>query len=130
MKWKGDLAKDQYTMVSGKTVCLARKINHLSFAEESVSVDPVKNALKLFQKWDILECHTENKLRLYYLKESQDDSECVDALYKRILKFKTELKWWEGVSDSESFFLPLHPKDVAVIILCLLELWIVIFYGK
>lgn len=56
--------------------------------EESVSVDTVKNALKLFQKWEILECHAQNKLRLYYLKENQDNSESVTALYNRIKKFQ------------------------------------------
>ncbi|XP_064211335.1 glycerol-3-phosphate acyltransferase 1, mitochondrial isoform X4 [Tribolium castaneum] len=56
--------------------------------DESVSVDPIKNALKLYQKWDVLECHTENKLRLYYLKESQDNSDAVKTLYQRINKFR------------------------------------------
>lgn len=51
-------------------------------------MDPVKNALKLYQTWGVLECHTENKLRLYYLNESQDDSDCINELYKRINKFK------------------------------------------
>ncbi|GJQ71556.1 hypothetical protein Trydic_g11264 [Trypoxylus dichotomus] len=36
--------------------------------EESLSVDSVKNALKLFQKWEILECHTEKKIRCTYIK--------------------------------------------------------------
>lgn len=58
------------------------------FSEESVSVDSIKNALKLYQKWGILECHTENKLRLYYLKDSEDNSESVNSLYSRISKFR------------------------------------------
>ncbi|XP_022917375.1 glycerol-3-phosphate acyltransferase 1, mitochondrial isoform X2 [Onthophagus taurus] len=56
---------------------------------ESVSVDPIKNALKLFQKWDILECHSEKRLRLYYLKDSQDNATSINTLYNRINKFKT-----------------------------------------
>ncbi|CAH1970223.1 unnamed protein product [Acanthoscelides obtectus] len=56
--------------------------------DESVSVDPVKNALRLFQKWGILECHAERKLRLYYLVESQDDSESVKSIYQRVNKFR------------------------------------------
>lgn len=62
----------------------------MDIVEESVSVDPIKNALKLFQSWEILECHTENKLRLYYLKESQDDSDCVTQLYDRLKKYKSD----------------------------------------
>nr|CAI5833349.1 unnamed protein product [Callosobruchus analis] len=59
--------------------------------DESVSVDPVKNALRLFQKWGILECHSEKKLRLYYLVESQDDSEAVKAIYQRVNKFRQSI---------------------------------------
>uniref|UniRef100_A0A6P7G532 Glycerol-3-phosphate acyltransferase 1, mitochondrial isoform X1 n=1 Tax=Diabrotica virgifera virgifera TaxID=50390 RepID=A0A6P7G532_DIAVI len=55
---------------------------------ESVSVDTIKNALKLYQHWGILECHSEKKMRLYYLQESQDDSECISALYQRVQKFR------------------------------------------
>ncbi|RZC42703.1 glycerol-3-phosphate acyltransferase 1, mitochondrial [Asbolus verrucosus] len=60
--------------------------------EESVSVDPIKNALKLYQKWDYLECHAENKLRLYYLKENQDNIESVKLLYQRVNKFRQSHK--------------------------------------
>ncbi|CAG9822276.1 unnamed protein product [Phaedon cochleariae] len=55
---------------------------------ESVSVDSIKNALKLYQHWGILECHSEKKLRLYYLRENQDDSESVKALYQRVNKYR------------------------------------------
>lgn len=53
-------------------------------------MDPVKNALKLFQSLGILECHAEKKLRLYYLKENQDDSDCVTELYNKINKYRTD----------------------------------------
>lgn len=58
------------------------------FSEESVSVDSIKNALKVFQKWGILECHAENKLRLYYLKDTEDNSDSVKSVYVRINKFR------------------------------------------
>lgn len=57
--------------------------------DEGVAVDSIKNALKLFQKWGILECHNTNQLRLYYLKESCDDTESVRELYDRINKYRT-----------------------------------------
>lgn len=59
------------------------------FTEECVSVDSIKNALKLFQKWEVLECHSEKKLRLYYLKENYDNSESLRSIYERISTFKT-----------------------------------------
>lgn len=59
--------------------------------DESVSVDPIKNALKLFQKWDVLECHNEGKLRLYYLKENFDSSEAVREVYNKVNKYRNFL---------------------------------------
>ncbi|CAG9760439.1 unnamed protein product [Ceutorhynchus assimilis] len=58
--------------------------------DESIAVDPIKNALKLYQKWGILEFHQENKLRLYYLKESYDDSDSVRIFYERVNKYREE----------------------------------------
>ncbi|KAK9747487.1 Acyltransferase [Popillia japonica] len=57
--------------------------------DECLSVDCIKNAFKLFQKLDVLECHTEKKLRLFYLKEDQDNTDSVRTLYNRINRFKT-----------------------------------------
>ncbi|XP_025834575.1 probable glycerol-3-phosphate acyltransferase, mitochondrial, partial [Agrilus planipennis] len=62
--------------------------------EECVSSDSVKNAIKLFQKWEVLECHSEHKLRLYYLKDMYDDSEAIIAIRQRIDKYRF-------VNDSE-----------------------------
>ncbi|KAJ8974764.1 hypothetical protein NQ317_008203 [Molorchus minor] len=47
-----------------------------------------KNALKLYQKWGILECHSDKKLRLYYLRDDQGDSESVKVLYKKVNKYR------------------------------------------
>lgn len=59
------------------------------FADESVAVDPVKNALKLYQKLGILECHQEGKLRLYYLNEAFDNPESVKLFYNKVNKYRT-----------------------------------------
>ncbi|XP_076265261.1 glycerol-3-phosphate acyltransferase mino isoform X2 [Rhynchophorus ferrugineus] len=56
--------------------------------DESIAVDPIKNALKLFQKWGVVECHNEGKTRLYYLKESHDDTESVQEIYNRVNRFR------------------------------------------
>lgn len=57
-------------------------------ADESISSDSIKNAFKLFQKWEILECHNQNKLRLYYLKETHDDDQSVRDLRNKIDKYR------------------------------------------
>ncbi|KAF7272833.1 hypothetical protein GWI33_014397 [Rhynchophorus ferrugineus] len=62
--------------------------------DESIAVDPIKNALKLFQKWGVVECHNEGKTRLYYLKESHDDTESVQEIYNRVNRFRFILKFY------------------------------------
>ncbi|KAF2900464.1 hypothetical protein ILUMI_05716 [Ignelater luminosus] len=56
--------------------------------DESVSSDSIKNAFKLFQKWEILECHNQSKLRLYYLQEVHDDDQSVRDLCNKIDKYR------------------------------------------
>lgn len=63
-------------------------VDSIIFAEESVSVDPIKNAMKLLQKWGVLECHSEKKLRLYYLVDSENNSEAVKDVYRQLDKFR------------------------------------------
>lgn len=53
-----------------------------------MSVDSIKNALKLFQKWEVLECHSEKKIRLYYLTENYDATESLRPIYDKINMFK------------------------------------------
>lgn len=68
--------------------------------QESVSVDPIKNALKVFQKWDILDSHSENKDRIYYLTDRQDNSESVTLLYKRISKYRSYMNPIESKKEN------------------------------
>ncbi|KAK5644911.1 hypothetical protein RI129_006211 [Pyrocoelia pectoralis] len=58
------------------------------YYEESVSSDSVKNALKLFQTWEILECQAESKERLYNLKQAHDNHDSIKALSHRIDKYR------------------------------------------
>ncbi|KAK7863758.1 hypothetical protein R5R35_011159 [Gryllus longicercus] len=55
---------------------------------ESLSVDPIKNSLKLFERWGVLECHIEENVKLYYLSESRDSEESVREVYNKINKYK------------------------------------------
>ncbi|XP_066253087.1 glycerol-3-phosphate acyltransferase 1, mitochondrial isoform X2 [Euwallacea similis] len=57
--------------------------------DEAVSVDSIKNALKLYQKWEVLECRQEFRLRLYCLKEAVDNSESVKIFYNKVNKYRT-----------------------------------------
>jgi glycerol-3-phosphate O-acyltransferase 1/2 len=41
-------------------------------AEESRCIDPVRNALKMLEKWDVLECHSQDRLKVYYLRPDYD----------------------------------------------------------
>ncbi|XP_049780359.1 glycerol-3-phosphate acyltransferase 1, mitochondrial isoform X1 [Schistocerca cancellata] len=58
------------------------------FHEESLSVEPVKNSLKLFEHWGLLECHTQEKIKLYYLKEEFDSERQVQKIFDKIQKFR------------------------------------------
>ncbi|XP_066158287.1 glycerol-3-phosphate acyltransferase 1, mitochondrial isoform X2 [Euwallacea fornicatus] len=57
--------------------------------DEAVSVDSIKNALKLYQNWEVLECRQEFRLRLYCLKEAVDNSESVKIFYHKVNKYRT-----------------------------------------
>lgn len=54
-----------------------------------MSIDSVRNALKLFQKMNVLECYSEKKMRLYYLKDNEEgDLDQVKRICDRIDRFR------------------------------------------
>lgn len=55
---------------------------------ESLSVDPIKNSLKLFERWGMLECHVQENVKLYYLPETIDIEENAREVFRKISKFK------------------------------------------
>ncbi|KAB0797066.1 hypothetical protein PPYR_08060 [Photinus pyralis] len=59
------------------------------YFDESVSSDSVKNALKLFQTWDIVECQSEGKHRKFNLKPSHNNHDSIRTLASRIDKYRT-----------------------------------------
>ncbi|XP_017778247.1 PREDICTED: glycerol-3-phosphate acyltransferase 1, mitochondrial isoform X1 [Nicrophorus vespilloides] len=61
--------------------------------EESVSVDPIKNALKLYQRLELLEVHTEKKLKLYYLKENVNNNDSVKKMFEKIDVYRSTQKF-------------------------------------
>jgi len=62
----------------------------LGFAhyEESLSVDPFKNSLKLFERWEVLECLTHDQIKLYYLRDEFDSERSVQTVFEKVKRFK------------------------------------------
>ncbi|RZF49076.1 hypothetical protein LSTR_LSTR008362 [Laodelphax striatellus] len=54
---------------------------------ESVSVDTIRNSLKLFEKWNVLECHTQDKTKVYYLNKLYDNEQSLETITNRLLQF-------------------------------------------
>lgn len=55
---------------------------------ESLSVDPIKNSLKLFEKWNVLECYMQENIKIFYLKEDYDKEVIAKGVYDTIAAFK------------------------------------------
>ncbi|KAK1125192.1 hypothetical protein K0M31_006532 [Melipona bicolor] len=55
---------------------------------ESLSVDLIKNSLKLFEKWNVLECHSEENIKICYLKDKYDTESATMKLYDTIAAFR------------------------------------------
>lgn len=55
---------------------------------ESLCVDPIKNSLKLFEKWNVLECHPQENIKIFYLKDEYDTDSAVTTIYETIAAFK------------------------------------------
>ncbi|XP_053977074.1 glycerol-3-phosphate acyltransferase 1, mitochondrial isoform X1 [Hylaeus volcanicus] len=55
---------------------------------ESLCVDPIKNSLKLFEKWNVLECHPQENIKLFYLKDEYDTDTAATSIYETIAAFK------------------------------------------
>ncbi|KOC63702.1 Glycerol-3-phosphate acyltransferase 1, mitochondrial [Habropoda laboriosa] len=55
---------------------------------ESLCVDPIKNSLKLFEKWNVLECHPQENVRIFYLKDEYDADSAVTKVHDTIATFK------------------------------------------
>lgn len=57
-------------------------------------MDPIRNSLKLFENWGVLECHNEQNTKIYYLKEAYDNDEDIDQIYSSVEIYK-----WTKVVD-------------------------------
>ncbi|KAL0110828.1 hypothetical protein PUN28_014047 [Cardiocondyla obscurior] len=55
---------------------------------ESLCVDPIKNSFRLFEKWNVLECHMQENVKILYLKENYDTDAATKDVYDSIAVFK------------------------------------------
>lgn len=55
---------------------------------ESLCVDPIKNSLKVFEKWNVLECLSQENVKVVYLKDEYDTDSSVTNIYETIAAFK------------------------------------------
>ncbi|XP_071441819.1 glycerol-3-phosphate acyltransferase 1, mitochondrial isoform X2 [Hetaerina americana] len=70
---------------------------------ESISTDTVRAALRLFEKWDILDHYSQSGIRLLYLTERYDDVEAMKVIYKRLDRFRNEVPVeWNSPCPSRS----------------------------
>lgn len=57
---------------------------------ESVSTDTIKNALKLFERWGVVECHTQDRVKVYYLSSDFDNQDSLVNVLSHIGQFKID----------------------------------------
>ncbi|XP_043469028.1 glycerol-3-phosphate acyltransferase 1, mitochondrial isoform X1 [Leptopilina heterotoma] len=55
---------------------------------ESLSIDPVKNSLKLFEKWNVLECYSQENTKLFSLKDEYDDDVAINRIFEKVAAYK------------------------------------------
>uniref|UniRef100_A0A1B6LVY5 GPAT/DHAPAT C-terminal domain-containing protein n=2 Tax=Graphocephala atropunctata TaxID=36148 RepID=A0A1B6LVY5_9HEMI len=55
---------------------------------ESVSVDTIRNALKLLEKWEVVECHNQDRIKLYYLGQHYEDEGLLAPIVQRVQQFQ------------------------------------------
>lgn len=51
-------------------------------------MDPFKNSLKLFERWEVLECFTRDQIKLYYLRDEFDSERRVQTVFEKVKRFK------------------------------------------
>jgi glycerol-3-phosphate O-acyltransferase 1/2 len=51
-------------------------------------VDPFKNSLKLFERWEVLECLSHDRIKLYYLRDEFDSERNVQTVFEKVKRFK------------------------------------------
>lgn len=67
---------------------------------ECLSIDSIKNALKLFEKWNILECYPQENVKIFYLKDQYDTDSAIMKIYDTIAAFR----WTKNINEKKRRF--------------------------
>lgn len=60
-------------------------------------MEPFKNSLKLFERWEVLECLSHDRIKLYYLRDEFDSERNVQTVFEKVKRFK-----WAPVASGAS----------------------------
>ncbi|CAB3369445.1 Hypothetical predicted protein [Cloeon dipterum] len=64
--------------------CDSQLKSEFAIFEESRCIDPIRNALKMLEKWEVLECHSQDRLKVYYLRPDFDSELRVQPVVERL----------------------------------------------
>ncbi|CAG7726717.1 unnamed protein product [Allacma fusca] len=64
---------------------------------ESLALDPVRNFIKVFVGWQVLECFRKDNVSIYYLQDHFDNEKAIDEVIQRVHRF--------NILKSENLFL-------------------------
>ena len=67
---------------------------------ESVSTDSIKNALKLLERWGVVECHTQDRIKLYYLSPDFDEKDSLQSVVNYFGQFKIDFICDDSITTS------------------------------
>ncbi|XP_022236101.1 uncharacterized protein LOC106476571 [Limulus polyphemus] len=56
--------------------------------EECFAADQLKNAVRLFEHWKVIECYIQDSVKLYYLNLDYNSEEAVNEIIRKIEEFK------------------------------------------
>ncbi|XP_076316924.1 glycerol-3-phosphate acyltransferase 1, mitochondrial-like isoform X2 [Tachypleus tridentatus] len=56
--------------------------------EECFAADQLKNAVKLFEHWKVVECYIQDSVKLYYLSSGYNSEEAVNEIIRNIEEYK------------------------------------------
>ncbi|KAG8238522.1 hypothetical protein J437_LFUL016602 [Ladona fulva] len=75
----------------------------ISSSGESISVDTVRGAFRLFEKWGVLDHYSQGGVRLLYLTDRYNDKTSMKKVYYKLERFRKEFPTqWKSPCPSRS----------------------------
>lgn len=53
-------------------------------------MDAFKNSLKLFERWEVLECFSHDRIKLLYLRDEFDNERSIQTVFDKVKRFKCD----------------------------------------